>query len=358
MRIVSRPDSNGDVITGYLAEDGATNLCLQSQTFNSATWVKVFASAPTTSVLTPLGTPNLTTVTLHEDATAAENHYAYQSIAVTNGTKYCLSIWTKAANRSWLRMWGTGVTSQPSAYYDLSTPAVGTTANVTESGVEDWGNGWVRCWLTFTADTTGPLLWRIFAAEGDGDAVFDGLDQDSLYLFGAQIEASIDYPSSYILTTGSTATRVKDELRFEGLANLGGIGSDRRGRVECDILIGNQNSTAVKNPWDITDGGSGGERLNMAVSTADKAQGFVRQNAGTEVSITDAVIDIADGAIHEIAFEWRTDRARQLVDGAEDGTVDVVCEMPDDLDRIDVGMNLSSGGQLNGVISNLRISNR
>ncbi|MCQ6458443.1 phage head spike fiber domain-containing protein, partial [Vibrio parahaemolyticus] len=81
------------------------------------------------------------------------------------------------------------------------------TANAGLTGeIEDFGNGWHRCSVTFTTDatdTTGTI--RVFLADGESLSITrDGTS--SVLVYGAQLEAG-STPSSYMPTSGGTYTR-------------------------------------------------------------------------------------------------------------------------------------------------------
>ena len=81
-----------------------------------------------------------------------------------------------------------------------SSGVVAETPNANRN-VEDYGNGWFRISVTYTANGTSSTFFQIF-----GDL---GTPKNGFYIFGAQVEEQ-SYSTSYIPTSGSTVTRNQD----------------------------------------------------------------------------------------------------------------------------------------------------
>lgn len=359
LRCCSRDDSAGENVRGYLSELASTNLFVDSEP-SGAGWV----GSQCTITADTHEAPNRETIgdTIHEDATAASDHFIRDLAAFSGvlGTAYVLSAWVRALNRNWvcLRL-SPGPTA--SAWFDVTAGTVGTQTNTDSAGIEDWGNGWYRCWIRFTkTGSTANLNPEIFISDADNSNIFTGLDQDSLVVWGIMAESGVDYPSSYIPTAGATATRNADNLRYRGDdGNLGGVGSDLRGQVRFETLAPNINNTRSPAWLSITDGGASGERILVAHDTLDEWIHTYVQTADGVNSDIQSTGDMFNGARRRVRVKWKVGWLEQHIDDAADpaagNPVTTGTAIPDDLDRIDVAQHESGVDQPGALISRLRI---
>jgi hypothetical protein len=349
LRYAHRQDANGDSIRGYLPEPEVENLCIQSETFGS--W-----AAPTRAYFVDgYLAPNRETTAdvMIEDGTLANSHLVISAaIAKTDAVVYTFSVFAKAANRTWVRP---RTVSGPDAhcYFDVENGVVGTETNCT-GYIENWGNGWFRCIMVFTSTATGNTNMYIYIAEDDADPTFDGLNQDSLYLWGAQFEAG-EYASSYIPTVAAAVTKLKDELTYKGDdGNLGGVGSERKGTSSCDLLFPNIDTVNNSTFHALSDGGAAADQIGFRINSGDKARLNITSTGG-EGAVIDTADTITDNVIHKIEAEWQVDFAATYDDRVQ-GNTDTAVDISDDLDQIDVGQTYDNTGQFNGIISSLEFT--
>ena len=238
------PFASGSLRTGdrgALIEGAGTNLCLQSQTFDNASWTKTRSSISADAVAAPDGTT--TADKLVEDSTAANNHRLSQAFVGVDNTTYTFSIYVKAAERTWAVV---ALTAQSGGFrgvaINLSTGALGTTSAATTAKVTSLASGWYR--VSVSADI-GPAgageTLQVYPATGDWDGTtapsYNGDGASGIYLWGAQLEAA-SFPSSYIPTTTASATRAPDVLSVP----VSGIDYPLSVYVETDIT---QNADGV-----------------------------------------------------------------------------------------------------------------
>jgi len=227
---------------GPLIEEARTNLCLQSEDFGT-TWAETNArnDPDTLNIATsPVGT--LSADKLIDDSAGGAGAVFYaQTITVAINTVFTAACYAKADGLNWTRYTIGGLGALDIyAHFDLANGVVGASigANVTRAFIEDAGNGWFRCGLTFTSDAADTVgSWNIYCADGDGDKTVDFDGTSSIYLWGAQLEAG-SAASSYIPTTTAAVTRNADQLSYD-TANWF---IDTAGTVFVDYLIPQANA--------------------------------------------------------------------------------------------------------------------
>lgn len=353
-RVVHRKDSNSTSIKGYLPETAVTNRILQSETFdNAVSWAKVRATATANSAVAP--NKRQVADTMVEDGTATTHLFA-QDVSHTAAEYYNFSLWAKKINRDWIALEVQRSGTNALVFFDLTNGVVGSTPAGTQAqGIEYWRDGWYRCWLMMLADATASQTHSIYIAEADNDLSFNGLSQDSLYIFGAQVENERRHPRSYIPTVGGTVTRDDDRLRYKlDDGNLGGVGSNQRGSMFFRTLkepIYGGNSVI----WGaISDGGASVDRIKLQGDSDGLVDLTTAASGGNPGSVT-GTVDVMDNVKHQVGCTWQTDNLNLFVDDSLDGTPDTSVDCPDDLDRFDVGADVSGITRLDGVIADLRL---
>lgn len=172
--------------------DCAPNLLLYSSDISeSSDWDLTNATAPSTSVTLPDGTTG-TVNTLHEDSTAAAQHWIKQDVTVPSAAAdFFLEVAVKAGTRSWvaLRIFEDTDDTTTTCYFNLSTgaasaPTAGAAWTNQRAFIVALGDGWYRCSLGARKTNAATALQaRIHIAEADNDITFNGANQDSLRIW-------------------------------------------------------------------------------------------------------------------------------------------------------------------------------
>jgi hypothetical protein len=160
--------------------------------------------------------------------TAYDHHLIYQGSTVSAGA-YTQSVFIKKNTRQYafLQIATDTAVNRYTIVVDLDNGSVTATSTAgsptgTSNKIDSMGNGWYR--VTVTATHTSGEVYSVFGLSDSANPTFSGVatpiytgnGTGSIYIYGAQIEAS-SYPTSYIPTTSASATRVADFTSRSGL---------------------------------------------------------------------------------------------------------------------------------------------
>ena len=199
---------------GLLIEESRTNLYTYSKEFQT-NWSPSQVSVTANQGIAPDGT-------LTADLVTTNTVNAYNTLnqfpTLSTNTNYCYSVFVKLVSGSGTstRVVFGSANNQVSPNYvswglQLDTLAETTDGNIpTIKGYISYPNGWYRIYMVLntSAQTNASVGIRFGTASVDSVATF--------YLWGAQLEVG-SFPTSYIPTSGSTATR---ELEYGYTTNM------------------------------------------------------------------------------------------------------------------------------------------
>jgi len=205
------------VNSGLLLETEArTNLITQSEDFTTS-WISNRAT-PVADETGPDGLSN-SAHTLTDTNTGGTNNSSVRlSSTVATNSAYTFSIFAKADALSWIKLAAQGFTTPADggAWFNLSTGAKGTEETGFTANINDAGDGWHRCSITFTTDAsdTSGLLY-VYISGSDNSITVDQDGTSSILIYGAQLEAG-STPSSYMPNYGLAAgtTRPTESLQI------------------------------------------------------------------------------------------------------------------------------------------------
>ena len=201
---------------GVFIEGARTNICLQSQDFET-TWANAGSNtAFSKDNLAPDGTTTATDVA-HGDT--AED--VIQAITVADNTVHCFSMFVHdgdTGTHDWIQVEYRDASDNDNGFefwFNVVTGALGTarasgTGGFTAAGVQDVGGGWYRIWASgqiVSGQTDAEIvIMNVTANEGTT------ADTNSLWWWQAQLEVGA-FPSSPIYTTTIAVARNAETLK-------------------------------------------------------------------------------------------------------------------------------------------------
>ena len=326
---------------GLLVEEARTNTIGDSNVFLSDIGTAVSSSAETC----PDGTTTATQVV----TSGASTHRIRRTTGAvtTTGVAYAYSVFVKSDEVSYIQLLNGGDANY-FANFDLVNETVGATGAATTGTITKYPNGWYR--ITALYDGTGSYTTTgyIYAAASASAPYGQGANTPGLtfHLFGAQNEAGT-FPTSYIPTSGATATRSADVASI----GVGAFGYNKgAGSV---LVVADTISTSADNHQDFRLTGSvGGNSVNSGSRVGSGSAGQYTtwiQGGGSTVALLTVNNTVSDGAQYKALYRFAENDFALSVSG---GSVvsDTAGAMPVSINTLNLGYGY---GYLNGHISSI-----
>ena len=182
----------------------------------------VLTSQQTTS---PDGTNNAWKLVDNNDGLTGRARFNYFSATVIANNYNTISYFVKkqgSNNFVYINTTGFDAGANGQTYFDIQNGTLGNVSANHTANIENYGNGWYRISITMqtVTDTQGAFSLILATSNGAGNILRDGTN--GVYLFGVQAEsdASRQFMTSYIPTSGSTVTRLQDAAFGAGSSDL------------------------------------------------------------------------------------------------------------------------------------------
>jgi hypothetical protein len=304
-----------------LVEPSAQNVLLQSEAFNT-TWVRsglnAFGSgsvANSTGTTDPFGGTNSDYI---QETAASGTHILIQTPAgQVSGTTVTLSCFAKSAERTQINFLNNGG-GLGSATFNLIA-GTATLVNGVSASIQNYGNGWYRCILTYTPGLTGNFNVQIRLADASGNTSYTGTGTSGLYVFGAQLEVG-SVATSYIPTTAAAVTRNADVINLSGAVS-GCIGQTE-GTLYAEVDMRNF-AAGFNRVFAISDGTDQNAVRIITNSNAFVCQ--VRVSNIEQASISSGSLSVG---IYKIAFAYKLNDTAMFINGVQVGATDTSCLVP------------------------------
>jgi len=289
-----------------LLEPQRTNLLFPSEDLTNANFVKTNVTATANSIVAPDGNTTADTLT----ATASTGQHQVQNGSHT-ATTVTASIYAKKGTNNFLQIFS-GVSSQAFANFNLDSGVVGTLGSLATSSIQNVGNGWYRCIMTFTASSGSTFRWALVSSASAGYAEsWTTTGSENLYLWGGQVEAGA-YATTYIQTTTASATRLADSYICNNIYTNGLISASGG-----TWFVEFRNNIAY-----VRDSSSQG--MNIGDSSTTISNGLMILNTGTGRQVVQKIISGTATTLYttltdtvKIAIKWNGTSADVFVNGTK-----------------------------------------
>ena len=309
--------------------DGCPHLLLEPQRTNLITESAVFSGYTSSnavitdnSITSPDGT--LTGAILADDNAGGTGAVQIsKTVTVDVSSTYTYSIFAKKKDLDFIALRLSNFTTpiNDNSFFNLNLGTVVSAGSGQTAEIENYGNGWYRCSVTFTtdaADTSGALQIRL--SQGGTGTTVDLDNTSNIYIWGWQFEKS-NYASSYIPTSGSAVTVLAETCDNSGNNQL--INSTE-GVVYCEIASLAE-TPETRSILGIGVSGSGDDRVTIEYNVGDTniIRGQVRTSS-LQASIGYTVTSTKD--FHKVALVYQLNNVQLWIDGVkrnEDLSADV-----------------------------------
>ena len=273
---VPRLDYTDSSCPALLLEPQRTNVLTNSEYFSGWSTAGGTITRTDNATTSPEGVDNAARVV--SSSTGARMRGG--NVSVTSGEKWTYSIFAKENTTDSFIM-RHEVSANFSVTFDLGDESfTGSGGWYDDAAIEDYGDGWYRCIVYLTADSTENRSFEL---------VF--YNNDDLYFYGAQAELG-SYPTSYIPTYGTSVTRTADGDVSKNVSSLNLLGNTYSIFFDCDN-VNYGTSNANFNYLNSSIGGSAmyvyGSTLGINTTTGDDysnfLQGFTNPKGGKFLAV-------------------------------------------------------------------------
>jgi len=293
--------NGGGGCPSLLLEKQSTNSQTYSEQIDNGVWGLGAITISANNTTSPDGTQNADKVV--ETATTAR-HELYGNSLSFNGNN-AISFYAKYAGRQFFCALGGG--GGNGATFDLVNGTVATNTAVSAS-IESVGNGWYRCIVIINFTGTNQMYYILRTTGSVGIETYTGDGTSGVYFWGAQTELNSSYPTSYIPTTSSSATRVADACYKTGISSLIG---QTEGTMFADFVFTNNNTVQVIM---CLHDNADNKRVEIWAN-ASSLYGFV----GGSSSFNIASITATSGTRYKVAVAYKSGDSAYYVNGTQIG---------------------------------------
>ena len=204
-----------------------------------------------------------------------------------NSTLYTLSVFAKvpSGNNYIQGVYVRTYSPEHSAIFNLKTGTIiGTNEGTTTNRMEAYPNGWYRCSITFTSGTDGNQGVQFYLTNSsNGTALNDpSANGEALYYWAPQLEAG-SFPTSYIPTSGASATRATDIAKITG-TNFTDFYNQTEGTIFFNYKNLSTDTSTIRGVWGLENSVGPVSGIRSPQSGATRIRLFYNNNFSSSTS--------------------------------------------------------------------------
>ena len=311
-------DANG-VAKGLLIEEARTNLIPDSEDLTAASWAgKTQHTGQANAAISPAGTQTATRIT-----STGTDPYLFHFTPVTAGNDYVLTVW--------LRGIGNTVGRTPRVWFLNNSGTISSTFDSTPLT-----DSWQKYTVTGSCTGSGTVLTRIDFDDSGLSAPGEQVD-----VWGAQVEAG-SFPTSYIPTSGATATRSAD-IASVSVSEFG------YNQAQGSVVVEFSSKDDDPSPFSISDGTPTNRMLSYVNSS--NIRWYILNGAASQANVASSVSYNTDTNYKAASVYAANDFAISV--NGELPQIDSAGSVPTSVSLMNIGTSNSGGGPLNGHIKSI-----
>ena len=310
----------------FLLEPQSTNLALNSNDLTNNTWTKQSATTSSSTVVNPEGTSGASLYTCNNYTGSNQFFRINPNTTYDNDVSYSYSVFVKYNTFQFCKLsyMNFSIGEHFAAVFDIingtvTSTNIGGTPQNTSSKIENFGNGWFRISISAAiSSSSGNAMNFEFNKAPSGTPTFTlygRTDQttttdDKVYVYGGQLE-QLTYPTSYIPTGGSTATRVAETCNNAGSTSTF---NDSEGVLYAEISALSNTSDSSKF-ISISDG-TYNNRASILFSngSTNQIRTFLRVGGVSQIDVSNNVTDVTD--FNKVAFSYKENDFKVYINGS------------------------------------------
>lgn len=193
-----------------LLEPQRTNQIVDSEDFSTANWNRQSCTVTSAAAVSPDGTINASKI-VADNGTTNFRLRPTASTGVAGNNVHSVFVKHLTGGFDYIVLGSTN--SQHRYAFNIKTGAkVGTVGanelSDADVAIEDYGSGWYRC--SIMVDSAGGSKFEIYLSDDGTGITATGNGTKGAYIWGAQTEQGHNFLTSYIPTSGASATRSED----------------------------------------------------------------------------------------------------------------------------------------------------